>query len=486
MPAVGPQGSRGGLIAAVVVFTILFVTATIFAIYFGVDDSKKTELLQVQTDRTKSIYSAQDVASQRYTEAAKSTRPGQTILAASFQDSQSLAEVIAGKHAVFAKTPTAAALEAKNAIKAIGQNDKLKTLNITPDMDLVSVLNKLAAYSADQVYQNTALRKSAGQAAGDAATQIALAQQLTQKANEDRDAAVKAKDDALAQQHAFEMSYQDKLQKMSLAMDGERKNMNSELQKAQTSLEEKDREIVESKRAATALVDKLAKRRVSPLDPLLRQTDGFINSVATADIVYINLGDGDHIVPGMTFEVYSRRQGIPKQEDLMDADNMPVGIASIEVEKVLNGVSQCRVIKTEVGQHIGEGDLIANLVYDRNTKYNMVVYGDFNLSGNDLARRPEQAKGDQQKIKALITAWGGQIQKDINVDTDFVVMGAEPKVEQLTPDDHDPLDIQVHQDQQAAYDAYQAELTKAQNLGIPIMNQNRFLYFCGYYDNAQR
>ena len=41
MPAVGPQGSRGGLIAATVVFTILFVTATIFAIYFGVDDSKK-------------------------------------------------------------------------------------------------------------------------------------------------------------------------------------------------------------------------------------------------------------------------------------------------------------------------------------------------------------------------------------------------------------------------------------------------------------
>ena len=57
MPAVGPQGSRGGLIAATVVFTILFVTATIFAIYFGVDDSKKTELLQTQIDRTKLIYS---------------------------------------------------------------------------------------------------------------------------------------------------------------------------------------------------------------------------------------------------------------------------------------------------------------------------------------------------------------------------------------------------------------------------------------------
>ena len=104
MPAVGPQGSRGGLIAATVVFTILFVTATIFAIYFGVDDSKKTELLQTQIDRTKLIYSAQDLNSPRYAELSKGPR-GATILQSSFQDSQNLADTIAGKNAAFAKTP---------------------------------------------------------------------------------------------------------------------------------------------------------------------------------------------------------------------------------------------------------------------------------------------------------------------------------------------------------------------------------------------
>ena len=41
MPAVpGPQGSRGGLITAVAIFTILFVVSTIFAIYYGVENSK--------------------------------------------------------------------------------------------------------------------------------------------------------------------------------------------------------------------------------------------------------------------------------------------------------------------------------------------------------------------------------------------------------------------------------------------------------------
>ena len=136
----------------------------------------------------------------------------------------------------------------------------------------------------------------------------------------------------------------------------------------------------QEKRLSNELVSKLAGTRVSPLDPLLRQTDGYITSVASEDIVYINLGMGDHIVPGMTFEVYSHRDGIPKQDDMMVEENLPVGSASIEVERVLSGVSECRVVKTEIGQHIGMGDLIANLVYDRNTKYKLVVYGNFDMS----------------------------------------------------------------------------------------------------------
>jgi hypothetical protein len=232
------------------------------------------------------------------------------------------------------------------------------------------------------------------------------------------------------------------------------------------------------------LTDKLAGKRVSPVDPLLRQPDGMIATVASDDIVYINLGLGDHIVRGMTFEVYSRREGIPKQDDLMGPENMPVGEGSIEVEQVFASVSQCRVIKMEIGQHIVEGDLIANLVYDRNTKYNLVVYGNF-----DLGQTGKPKKGDRQKVEALVTEWGGHIQKDIDVDTDFVVMGAEPKYDptQFSAEElNDPLNRQILQNEKQDYDAYQAVLEKAEKLGIPIMNQNRFLYFCGYYDNAQR
>ena len=479
MPAVGPQGSRGGLIAATVVFTILFVTATIFAIYFGVDDSKKTDLLQTQIDRTKLIYSSQDLTSPRYSELTRSPKPGQTVLQASFLDTQSLAESIAGKNAAFAKTPALASQQATETLTSASK--ALPSLNITPDMNLVSVVNKLVAYSKDQQYQNTALRMAQTEAAGTAAQQIANAQTLSQKAVDDAASAVKEKDAELARTLAAENGYQLKVKQMSASIDGERQQMNSELQRAQTSVEEKQRELDQEQRVASKLVDKLAKRRVSPLDPLLSATDGYIQSIASENIVYINLGMGDHVVPGMTFEVYGRREGVPKQDDLMSDDEMPAGIASIEVEHVFSGVSECRVIKTEIGQHIGVGDLIANLVYDRNTKYNLVVYGDFDLGQTGVPK-----SSDAQKIKALVTEWGGKVQKGIDVDTDFVVMGLEPKVDTFTADElNDPLNKQLQDDQKAAYDAYQAELEKAVKLGIPVMNQNRFLYFCGYYNSAQ-
>ncbi|MGD0768502.1 MAG: hypothetical protein ABSB42_09950 [Tepidisphaeraceae bacterium] len=480
MAAVGPQSSGGGLIAAVVVFTILFVAATIFAIYFGVDDGKIRDQLQVEKNNNKLIFSSQDLGNLRYAEIKSSLKPGQSILSVALQDSQELAETIDGKLEANKKQPVAAAEQARKALANAAQ--KLPALNLTPSMNLVSVIDKLTAYGADQQYQNTLKQMAQDQAAGDAARQIALLQQEVQKAQDDVTAADKVKNDALDRAQKAENDSQLRIKQMAQSMDVERGQMNSELQKAQESIAAKGKELDQETKLAMSLTDKLAGHRISPVDPLLRQPDGTIASVASDEIVYINLGQGDHIVPGMTFEVYSRREGIPKQEDLMSAENMPIGEASIEVEQVLASVSQCRVTKMEIGQHIAEGDLIANLVYDRNTKYNLVVYGDF-----DLGQTGKAKKGDMQKIEALVTDWGGHVQKDIDVDTDFVVMGSEPKIDIFSPDDlNDPLMRQMQQNEKAAYDAYQAVLEKAEKLGIPIMNQNRFLYFCGYYNSAQR
>jgi hypothetical protein len=153
MAAVGPQSSGGGLIAAVVVFTILFVAATIFAIYFGVDDGKIRDQLQVEKNNNKLIFSSQDLGNLRYAEIKSSLKPGQSILSVALQDSQELAETIDGKLEANKKQPVAAAEQARKALANAAQ--KLPALNLTPSMNLVSVIDKLTAYGADQQYQNT-------------------------------------------------------------------------------------------------------------------------------------------------------------------------------------------------------------------------------------------------------------------------------------------------------------------------------------------
>lgn len=50
----------------------------------------------------------------------------------------------------------------------------------------------------------------------------------------------------------------------------------------------------------------------------------------------------------------------------------------------------------------------------------------------------------------------------------------------------DPVNKKKLEDAQAEATAYQDILQNAGELNIPVMNQNRFLYYVGYYSQAQR
>lgn len=131
---------------------------------------------------------------------------------------------------------------------------------------------------------------------------------------------------------------------------------------------------------------------------------------------------------------------------------------------------------------LSEGDLIENLVYDPNTKYNFYVYGTFDLAGNG---RPTAADGEV--IKRLVTQWGAKIVDNVNVDTDFVVLGKEPTLPNFTKEEQEqPLNADKLAKAQAELEKYQEVVQTARDLHIPVLNQNRFLYYVGYYDQAKR
>jgi len=90
-------------------------------------------------------------------------------------------------------------------------------------------------------------------------------------------------------------------------------------------------------------------------------------------------------------------------------------------------------------------------------------------------------------VKRLVTQWGGEVMPDINVDTDFVVLGAEPVVPTLSKDDlQDPVQKAIYDRAVAEAEAYANFRDKAINYRIPILNQNRFLYMIGYYELSKR
>jgi len=230
------------------------------------------------------------------------------------------------------------------------------------------------------------------------------------------------------------------------------------------------------------LRNKLGQRRANTADSVVRQGDGSIVRVPGNGTVYINLGTGDQIAEGLTFTVYDRTEGVPALGDSTNDDNLPKGKGSIEVIRVGAGSSECRIVYQDPRQIIQAGDVIANVVYDRNTKYQFFVYGEFDLDQNGIT-----VASDAEIVKRLITQWGGKVTDKINADTDFVVLGKEPQVLIPTKDEQsDPIMVAKAQASQAAFDAYEEVKKQALDYHLPILNQNRFLYYVGYYESAKR
>jgi hypothetical protein len=254
------------------------------------------------------------------------------------------------------------------------------------------------------------------------------------------------------------------------------------LQESETKIADLQRAVDQKQKEIQNLQSKLSGMRVNAADPAVRQADGEIVRVPSLDVVYINLGQGDQISPGMTFQVFDKVEGVPPPGDPDSDENLPRGKASIEVVRVGPTSSEARVVRRTPGQTITEGDPIVNLIYDRNTRYNFMVFGNF-----DIDRNGQPTSAETEVVKRLVTQWGGRLTDTVNVDTDFVVLGAEPVLPEFTKEElEDPLNLAKFEQERAASEAYDRVRSIAQEYNVPILNQNRFLYFVGFYELAKR
>ena len=485
MPPVLPSsaGSRTGIITGLVASVIIAVAMIVLAVYNGQKLNEKENALQELRERDRPFIAENDVTDPRVLALnqlkSDATQPGyagmQSAMQVSLAESDQLAKLVGGS-----TTPDKAVDVGRVAMQQAADKVK-KAANFTlPADSLASAVTALG----DQVVQLTASSQelAAKLKAAEAQTQQTI---TAQKATlEDKDKLIAAANQNVEQLQTQLKQAQELTANAQAALQASANQSMKGMQDANaaltTQLSAKDKTILTLQKQTAGLKQKLKTARPSPTEAIVQNADGTILRVTDYQTCFINLGARQHVTKGLTFEVYDKSRGIPPLGDGMSDSNMPAGKASLEVFNVSSDTSECRIIKTQPGQQIVIGDLIMNLVYDPNIAYNFVVYGNFDLSGTGAA-----SQGDAEIIKRLITQWGGKIQNNVDLDTDFVIMGVEPVVPAVT-DPNDANQVLRHNERQAQADKYQAFVASAAQLSIPVMNQNRFLYFIGYFDQATR
>lgn len=219
---------------------------------------------------------------------------------------------------------------------------------------------------------------------------------------------------------------------------------------------------------------RLSADRIRGTSPELLVDGRIIDATGGSDQVFIDRGRAHRIVLGMTFEVYDDAASIRVDER---TGQLPRGKASIQVVRVGDTTSTCKIIRSTPGRPVVRENVIANAVYDPEYQFKFLVHGRFNLSGDG-----PPTEGDAEFIRSKIIEWGGIVVNadEIPGDLDFLVLGVPPSEPPLLPDNATEFQIRDNLRQRAAKQQYEALLNQARQAQIPVLNHNRFLILIGH------
>ena len=491
MPPINQQGSRTALITALVVFVILFVVSAVFAFnYYG-----KYQQAEVNGEEYRKRYNGflteADTQSPAVAalNAAKAEQPAHfglvnspsvTAMTVALRQRDGLAARITGAEA--GQSPAAVDDAVTQALK--DASDKIKGSSPNADLTGGGLISAVTTLAADVAAKQKSIKDLQGQLAAANAKGDQLTKTVADVTLAGSTALTKAQEQSTADVAKVNQSLDATNANNKQLLDAQAKAVADNQAAAQKSANE----VADAQRQLRAVQVDVEKyrarqnRRPYVDDAAVRVADGQLIRVPGGGVCYINLGYGTGVSPGLTFEVYAKSSGVPPIPPAVNGDEqLPVGKASIEITHVGQNSSECRIVKTAPGAVLTEGDVIENLVYDAHQKYAFDVYGNFDLANTG---RPNPA--DAEVVKRLVTQWGGKLTDRISPDTDFLVLGAEPVVPEFGKDDLTPENQAKVQAAQDALDKYQQVRQDAKDLHIPVLNQNRFLYYVGYYDQAKR
>jgi hypothetical protein len=473
MPPPVNQGSKAALITWTVVATVFGITMAVLALiaYTGKNDAEvQAETLRGQFTEFASESDLQDA---RMTElrALASEQQLPNVYTLLVDREQKLARAATGatryEQAEAGMTQTLEQVNAANAEAGVNATN------------LAGAITQLQAQIASLKRENQALVS---------AQEDLQANLEAEQAN--HQTMIASKDEAIAAANEQVQELEAKWQELVERSNAIENASGESIAGLQADLETKLRE-TEDRLTNTSRALETANEQVRILTEQNRQRFGGNQMMAAADgkvlrspsqgTLYINLGRNQGITNGMTFQVYDAVTGIPKVTAERPTD-LPQGKGSVQVIRVDPNSAEARVVNQQIGQNIREGDLIANLAYDKNVPVRFRIYGDFDLD-NDGVTMPS----DRDRMLTLVREFGGQLVEDVTVETDVLVMGKEPEVPRMTEEELlDSRNQRIHQEAIQRRDDYVAVREQARGLNVPILNQNQFLYYIGYFDQIRR
>lgn len=439
------QSSSGtaGAIVGMVIFVLLFLATLVLSIVFYNQLSDAREQMAREKTRLDNIATRQDA-----TELTAFIQPESgTHVAQALKDMRYFRRTITGQE----NTDAAGTKLAVDALNLEGRN-------------LVEAVRNLQGNLGETEAREAELKRQIeqrGEAMVNLEEQNNAAKESFQEGVQDLEQVLDSQAEAVSD---YQKQSDEQISTLDVRLRETRSNLQTEIERLTIERDNLTTEVALGKQRLTEL-----RRVVSPESE--REPDGRIASLLkTDDVVYIDLGYDDKILPGMTFEVFSYRKGVEARED-----GGLRGKAQIEVINVNPHSAAARVMEIEAGQLIEVDDLIANVIYDRNRTYNFFVFGDF-----DVEDRGRPSLADRRRIEAMVSQWGGSLTEELGYDTDFLVLGVPPSLPTGNPGD-DPVQIEIQAELQERYNRYEQLIEQANELSIPILNQNRFLSLVGYY-----
>jgi hypothetical protein len=235
-------------------------------------------------------------------------------------------------------------------------------------------------------------------------------------------------------------------------------------------------EVAEASLQLTEALAKLESLKTTPDNNLAAtQADAFVfNADLQNKLIYLNVGSKDHVYPGLTFTIYDRNAPIPEDGK---------GKAEIEVFRVKESSCVAKMISSSKKDPVIEKDIAVNMIWDSKTSNSFMIIGEFDFDGDGAI----DLRG-KEKIKQMITQWNGRIVTELTINTDFIVVGEEPK-EMESPSnqeiDDNPALEQKFADSSKKIKEYQKILDDAKRLSIPVFSRKRFMLLTGYEMTAK-